>query len=78
MPVGDGPEDVVDAGGRVLTGLSDGRIARIDRVSGTVETVARVPGRPLGLELLGGVGIAVAGSVGNGSAPGAQSAGETP
>ena len=54
FPVGPGPEDVVlDAAGRVLTGLADGRVVRLDPSDGTVETVARVPGRPLGLELLG-------------------------
>jgi sugar lactone lactonase YvrE len=55
VPVGgEGPEDVVvDAAGRVLTGLADGRIVRIGPGTGGVETVARVPGRPLGLELLG-------------------------
>ncbi len=53
-PVGTGPEDVVlDASGRVLTGLADGRVVRLDPETGDVETVARVPGRPLGLELLG-------------------------
>jgi sugar lactone lactonase YvrE len=55
VPVGgQGPEDVlVDDGGRVYTGLADGRIVRIDGPAGTVETVARTPGRPLGLEFLG-------------------------
>ncbi|TFV61717.1 UNVERIFIED_ORG: SMP-30/gluconolactonase/LRE family protein [Bacillus sp. AZ43] len=53
LPVGgEGPEDVlVDDAGRVYTGLDDGRIVRI--VDGGVETVARVAGRPLGLEFLG-------------------------
>jgi sugar lactone lactonase YvrE len=51
--VGRGPEDVVvDSSGRVLTGLEDGRVVRLDPSTGDVETVARVPGRPLGLELL--------------------------
>ena len=54
FPVGAGPEDVVlDAGGRVYTGLDDGRVVRLDPVDGTVAAVALVPGRPLGLELLG-------------------------
>ncbi|MGY1828472.1 SMP-30/gluconolactonase/LRE family protein [Blastococcus sp. SYSU DS0541] len=54
VPVGEGPEDVlVDGAGRVLTGLADGRIVRVAAPGGPVETVARVPGRPLGLELLG-------------------------
>ncbi|HET6391387.1 MAG TPA: SMP-30/gluconolactonase/LRE family protein [Blastococcus sp.] len=53
-PVGTGPEDVVlDSSGRVLTGLADGRVVRLDPATGDVETVARVSGRPLGLELLG-------------------------
>jgi sugar lactone lactonase YvrE len=53
-PVGTGPEDVVlDSSGRVLTGLEDGRVVRLDPATGDVETVGRVPGRPLGLELLG-------------------------
>ncbi|WP_346618780.1 SMP-30/gluconolactonase/LRE family protein [Blastococcus montanus] len=54
VPVGEGPEDVlVDRAGRVLTGLADGRIVRLAGPGAPVETVARVPGRPLGLELLG-------------------------
>ena len=55
VPVGGpGPEDVlIDAQGRVYAGLGDGRIVRVDGVGAPVETVARVPGRPLGLEFLG-------------------------
>jgi len=55
LPVhGEGPEDVlVDTAGRVLTGLEDGRIVRLDPATGDVATVATVPGRPLGLEFLG-------------------------
>ncbi|TYP90360.1 SMP-30/gluconolactonase/LRE family protein [Blastococcus xanthinilyticus] len=54
VPVGEGPEDVVvDGSGRVYTGLADGRIVRLAGPAGPVETVARVPGRPLGVELLG-------------------------
>ncbi|MGY2003482.1 SMP-30/gluconolactonase/LRE family protein [Blastococcus sp. SYSU DS1024] len=54
VPVGEGPEDVlVDAAGRVYAGLADGRIVRIAGPGAPVETVARVPGRPLGLEFLG-------------------------
>ncbi|MGY2067485.1 SMP-30/gluconolactonase/LRE family protein [Blastococcus sp. SYSU DS0619] len=54
VPVGEGPEDVVvDGAGRVYTGLADGRIVRVAGTTGAVETVADVPGRPLGLELLG-------------------------
>ncbi|RBY90417.1 SMP-30/gluconolactonase/LRE family protein [Blastococcus sp. TBT05-19] len=54
VAVGDGPEDVlVDGAGRVYTGLADGRIVRVAGLHGPVETVARVPGRPLGVEFLG-------------------------
>ncbi|TFV45969.1 SMP-30/gluconolactonase/LRE family protein [Blastococcus sp. TF02A_35] len=54
LSVGEGPEDVVvDGAGRVYTGLADGRIVRVAGPQGPVETVAQVPGRPLGLELLG-------------------------
>ncbi|MFE0677166.1 SMP-30/gluconolactonase/LRE family protein [Streptomyces sp. NPDC058867] len=54
---GRGPEDVVaDSRGRVLTGVEDGRILRLDRLDdpgGTrVEVLAETGGRPLGLELL--------------------------
>ncbi|MEU8574635.1 SMP-30/gluconolactonase/LRE family protein [Streptomyces asoensis] len=54
---GDGPEDVVaDPAGRVLTGVSDGRILRIDGLddpsAARVEQVAEIDGRPLGLEPL--------------------------
>lgn len=54
---GRGPEDVVaDARGRVLTGVEDGRILRLDGLtdpSGTrVEVLTRTGGRPLGLQLL--------------------------
>jgi sugar lactone lactonase YvrE len=54
VPVGgQGPEDVVvDGAGSAYTGLADGRVVRVD-ADGRVDTVARVPGRPLGLELLG-------------------------
>jgi sugar lactone lactonase YvrE len=55
---GCGPEDVVaDTRGRVLTGVEDGRILRLDGLSDPetvrVETLADTGGRPLGLELLG-------------------------
>ncbi|MGY1721004.1 SMP-30/gluconolactonase/LRE family protein [Blastococcus sp. SYSU DS0552] len=54
VPVGEGPEDVlVDAAGRVYTGLADGRVVRTAGPGAPVEAVARVPGRPLGLEFLG-------------------------
>lgn len=50
---GTGPEHVaVDTRGRLLTGLADGRIVRVDP-GGSVETVANTGGRPLGLELDG-------------------------
>ncbi|MFI7412961.1 SMP-30/gluconolactonase/LRE family protein [Streptomyces sp. NPDC049627] len=53
---GRGPEDVVaDVRGRVLTGVEDGRILRIDGLSEPsetrVEVLAETGGRPLGLEL---------------------------
>ena len=51
---GEAPEDVlVDDRGRVYTGLSDGRVVRLDADGAPPVTVARVPGRPLGRELLG-------------------------
>ena len=54
VPVGEGPEDVlVDERGRVCSGLADGRIVRVAGLGGPVETIARVQGRPLGLEFLG-------------------------
>ena len=54
---GRGPEDVVaDGRGRVLTGVEDGRILRLDGLTdpgaARVEVVAETGGRPLGLELL--------------------------
>lgn len=54
---GHGPEDVVaDPHGRVLTGLADGRILRVDGLddpaTARVEEIAEIAGRPLGLELL--------------------------
>jgi sugar lactone lactonase YvrE len=49
---GTGPEDVVlDAHGRVITGVSEGAILRIDPADGTVETIGHSGGRPLGLEV---------------------------
>lgn len=48
---GRGPEDVViDADGRVFTGLEDGRIQRFPADGGAPETVVATGGRPLGLE----------------------------
>ncbi|MBR8639982.1 SMP-30/gluconolactonase/LRE family protein [Streptomyces tuirus] len=57
VAVGHGPEDVVaDPRGRVLTGLADGRIVRLDGLADPAtarsEVVAETGGRPLGLELL--------------------------
>jgi sugar lactone lactonase YvrE len=63
LPVpGHGPEHVVvDAHGRLLTGLADGAIVRISPGGGTgpltgglaTETIANTGGRPLGMELAG-------------------------
>jgi sugar lactone lactonase YvrE len=39
----------IDAAGRVHAGTADGRVVRVDPARGTVETVARTGGRPLGL-----------------------------
>lgn len=51
--LGRGPEDVlVDDAGRVLTGVADGRILRLDPDGRHVEVVADTGGRPLGLEWL--------------------------
>lgn len=50
---GTGPEDVVlDAEGRIVTGVADGRIFRISEEGRRIETVANTHGRPLGIELL--------------------------
>jgi sugar lactone lactonase YvrE len=49
---GIGPEDVVlDAEGRIITGLSDGRILRLSNDGKGIETLANTGGRPLGIEL---------------------------
>ena len=51
--VGQGPEDVlVDPDGRVLTGVADGRLLRLDPGGRHVEVLADTGGRPLGLEWL--------------------------
>jgi sugar lactone lactonase YvrE len=64
VPVGgEAPEDVlVDPDGRVLTGLDDGRVVRVDPGTRGVETIARLPGRPLGLEFRGDDEIVVCAS----------------
>src|SRR5690606_6943 len=50
---GFGPEDVViDEQGRILCGVKDGRILRIDPERHLEETIGDTGGRPLGLELL--------------------------
>lgn len=44
------PEAVAfDAEGRVVTGLADGRVVRVDPASGAVSVLARTGGRPLGV-----------------------------
>ncbi|MFC9130798.1 SMP-30/gluconolactonase/LRE family protein [Streptomyces sp. NPDC057099] len=57
IAMGHGPEDVVaDPRGRVLTGVADGRILRLDGLAdparARTEVLAETGGRPLGLELL--------------------------
>ena len=48
---GHGPEDVVfDSRGRVLTGLADGTVVRIDPATGERTVLGSTGGRPLGLE----------------------------
>ncbi|KUN05982.1 strictosidine synthase [Streptomyces yokosukanensis] len=59
-----GPEDVVaDAQGRVLTGVEDGRILRLQHLgdprTARVEVLAETGGRPLGLEPLPDGGLLV-------------------
>jgi sugar lactone lactonase YvrE len=50
---GDGPEDIVaDSSGRLLYGVTDGRILRFDPATGKEEHVGETNGRPLGLEML--------------------------
>jgi len=57
---GAGPEDVVvDAGGVLYTGIEDGRILRVARDGSDVQTIARISGRPLGLEALPNGDVAV-------------------
>lgn len=50
---GNAPEDVViDGEGRLVVGVDDGRLLRVDPTTGEVCELARLHGRPLGLELL--------------------------
>ncbi|MFJ7215841.1 SMP-30/gluconolactonase/LRE family protein [Amycolatopsis sp. NPDC098790] len=55
IPVdGHGPEDVVlDAQGRIYTGVDDGRVLRFTPDGSGWEVIADTGGRPLGLELYG-------------------------
>ncbi|SEF37235.1 Sugar lactone lactonase YvrE [Amycolatopsis pretoriensis] len=55
IPVdGHGPEDVVlDAEGRIYTGVDDGRVLRFTPDGSGWEVIADTGGRPLGLELYG-------------------------
>lgn len=55
LPGGGGPEDVrFDSAGRVLAGVADGSIVRVDYDTGDVEVLANTGGRPLGLAVLPG------------------------
>jgi sugar lactone lactonase YvrE len=50
---GEGPEDVVvDQQGRLIVGVNDGRILRVDPSNGAVQQIADTGCRPLGLEVL--------------------------
>ncbi|WP_208451953.1 SMP-30/gluconolactonase/LRE family protein [Burkholderia anthina] len=50
---GEGPEDVVaDKDGRLIAGVKDGRILRVDPRTGSVDELLKTSGRPLGLEVL--------------------------
>jgi sugar lactone lactonase YvrE len=62
LPVpGIGPEDVaVDAEGRYVTGLDDGRICRVSEDGRHLEVVADTGGRPLGIEHTDGGDLIVA------------------
>jgi sugar lactone lactonase YvrE len=58
--LGRGPEDVLfDDAGRILTGVSDGRILRLSPDGRLVEVLADTGGRPLGLEWLPDGGLLV-------------------
>jgi sugar lactone lactonase YvrE len=50
---GEGPEDVVvDHQGRLIVGVNDGRVLRVDPLNGAVQELVNTGGRPLGLEVL--------------------------
>lgn len=50
---GEGPEDVVvDREGKLIVGVNDGRVLRVDPMNGSVQELANTGGRPLGLEVL--------------------------
>ncbi|NWE77792.1 SMP-30/gluconolactonase/LRE family protein [Pseudomonas yamanorum] len=50
---GEGPEDIViDREGRLIIGVNDGRILRVDPFTGTTLEIFKTKGRPLGLEVL--------------------------
>jgi sugar lactone lactonase YvrE len=50
--VGSGPEDVVlDAEGRIVTCVEDGRVLRLSQDGSEVDVVATTGGRPLGVEV---------------------------
>lgn len=46
-----GEDVVVDAQGRLIAGLQDGSLVRIDRTRGVTETLVNTGGRPIGIEL---------------------------
>ncbi|MEV4703246.1 SMP-30/gluconolactonase/LRE family protein [Actinoplanes sp. NPDC049316] len=57
---GHGPEDVVfDAAGKILTGTGDGKIVRLDPVTGERTVLADTGGRPLGLHARADGGVLV-------------------
>lgn len=50
---GSGPEDVVvDAQGRLIVGVEDGRVLRVDPLTDQMQVLVQLQGRPLGLEVL--------------------------
>jgi sugar lactone lactonase YvrE len=57
---GAGPEDVLfDDAGRILAGLNDGQIIRVDTATKDIEVVANTNSRPLGLEWLPDGGLLI-------------------